>query len=307
MTLLAGLTRNRVARWIFIALLVAAGFAGAQGVQPVPELTSHVIDSSGTLDAIALKGLDDKLLDYEKRKGTQIAVLMVATTQPEDITSYSNRVANTWKIGRKAIGDGVLIVVAKNDRKIRIEVAKSLEGAVPDLAAKNIIDEAITPSFKKGDYAAGLRDGVDQLIARIDGEKLPEPKQSSSARSSGWGVGGFDWMELAIFGFVLVPVVAGVLKSIFGRTLGSLATGTGIGAIALFVTSSLLIACGVAFIALLISIFSGGGRGRSRLGGVPIVFGGGSGGGGFGGGGGSSWGGSGGGGNFGGGGASGDW
>ena len=118
---------------------------------------------------------------FEQTKGTQIAILMVPTTQPEDIASYANRVGNAWKIGRKGMGDGVLLVVAKDDRKVRIEVAKTLEGAIPDLAAKQIIDEAITPNFRKGDFAGGLHAGVDQLIARITGEALPAPERPRRA------------------------------------------------------------------------------------------------------------------------------
>ena len=123
--------------------------ARPQGVLPVPPLSALVVDQTGTLDAIQLKGLEDKLMAFEQKKGTQIAILMVPTTQPEDIASYANRVGNDWKIGRKDVGDGVLLVVAKDDRKVRIEVAKTLEGAIPDLAAKQIIDDAITPNFRK--------------------------------------------------------------------------------------------------------------------------------------------------------------
>src|SRR5206468_7947818 len=112
-------------------------------LQPIPPLTAHVIDRTGTLDAIQEKGLEDKLSAFEQSKGTQIAVLMVATTHPEDDASYANRVANAWKIGRKGVGDGVLIVVAKDDHKVRVEVAKTLEGAVPDLAAKRVIEDAM--------------------------------------------------------------------------------------------------------------------------------------------------------------------
>src|SRR6478736_2253052 len=144
-------------------------WAGAEGVLPVPPLSALVVDQTGTLDAIQLKGLQDKLMAFEQKKGTQIAILMVPTTQPEDIASYANRVGNTWKIGRKDVGDGVLVVVAKDDRKVRIEVAKTLEGAVPDLAASQVIEEAITPRFRHGDFAGGLQAGVDQLIARING------------------------------------------------------------------------------------------------------------------------------------------
>ncbi|NPC59229.1 TPM domain-containing protein [Caenimonas soli] len=283
------------------------GWAGAQGVLPVPPLSALVIDQTGTLDAIQLKGLQDKLTAFEQKKGTQIAVLMVPTTQPEDIASYANRVGNAWKIGRKDVGDGVLVVVAKDDRKVRIEVAKTLEGAIPDLAAKQIIDEAITPNFRKQDFAAGLHAAVDQLSARITGEALPAPKAPAQRNPQG-----FDWMDLGILLFIAVPVVGGMLRGIFGRKLGALVTGGGVGAVALFITSSLVVAAIAAFVALLFSMLSGGGFGSRRggLGGGPFIggWGGGSGGGSWGGGGGGGgWSGSGGGGDFGGGGASGDW
>jgi uncharacterized protein len=284
--------------------------AQAQNVQPVPALTAHIVDQTGTLDAIQQKGLEDKLMAFEQAKGTQIAILVVATTQPEDVSSYANRVANAWKIGRKEVGDGVLVVVAKDDRKVRIEVAKTLEGAIPDLAAKQVIDDAITPNFRKGDYAQGLHAAVDQLIARINGEALPAPKPSGASvhRESS---GGFDWMDLAIFLFFAVPIAGAALRAVLGRKLGAFITGAGVGTIALFITSSVVIAAIAAFIALLFTMLSGGFAGlptgrRSGFGGVPWI-GGGGGGGGWSSGGGSSWGGSGGGGDFGGGGASGDW
>jgi uncharacterized protein len=292
---------------LWAALLAFAPAALAQGVLPVPPLTAHVIDQTGTLDAIQQKGLEDKLLAFERTKGTQIAVLMVPTTQPEDISSYANRVANVWKIGRKEIGDGVLVVVAKDDRKVRIEVAKTLEGAIPDLAAKQIIDDAITPNFRKGDFASGLHTAIDQLSARITGEALPAPK-APQQRSGGQG---FDWMDMAIFLFIGVPIVGGLLRGVLGRKLGALVTGGGVGAVALFLTSSLLIAGIAGLLALLFAFLSGGlgGMASRRSGGWvggPWI-GGGGGGGSWGGSGGGGWGGSGGGGDFGGGGASGDW
>jgi uncharacterized protein len=280
----------------------------AQGVLPVPPLTARVIDTTGTLDAIQRQGLEEKLAAFEKEKGTQLVMLMVPTTQPEDIASYANRVGNAWKIGRKDVGDGVLVVVAKDDRRVRIEVAKTLEGAIPDLAARQVIDEAITPNFRKGDFAAGLHAAADQLIARITGEALPTPKQPST-RGAGQG---FNWMDLAIFLFIAVPVVGGILRRVMGRKLGALVTGAGVGTIALLITSSIVIAAIAAFVALLFSMMSGAvpslptGR-RGGFGGGPWIGGGGGGGGSWGGGGGGGWGGSGGGGDFGGGGASGDW
>ncbi|HEY1231164.1 MAG TPA: TPM domain-containing protein, partial [Ramlibacter sp.] len=155
--------------------LLAGPLAFAQDVLPVPALTARVIDPTGTLDDIQRAGLEQKLAGFERTKGTQIVLLLVPTTQPEDIASYANRVANAWKIGRKQVGDGVLVIVAKNDRKVRIEVAKTLEGAIPDLAARQIIDDAITPRFRANDFAGGLQAAVDQLIARINGEALPAP------------------------------------------------------------------------------------------------------------------------------------
>ena len=291
---------------------IAVCCAFAQPLQPVPALTAHVVDQTGTLDAFQEKNLEDKLMAFETAKGTQIAVLVVATTQPEDIASYANRVGNEWKIGRKGIGDGVLVVVAKDDHKVRIEVAKTLEGAIPDLAARQIIENAITPNFRKGDYAAGLSAAADQLIARINGEALPAPAQPKEKHSaSGIGGMGFDWTDLAIFLFFAVPIGGSVLRGIMGRKLGSLVTGAGVGVIAMLVTSSIIVGVIAAFVALLFSLFSGGMGGGLPMGGVRRGGFGGFGGGGFsgggGGGGGGGWGGSGGGGDFGGGGASGDW
>ena len=147
--------------------------AFAQDVQAVPALSARVIDTTGTLDDAQKAALDTRLAALEAQKGAQVVVLVVPSTAPEDIASYANRVANTWKIGRREVGDGVLLIVAKNDRALRIEVAKTLEGAIPDLAANRIIDEAITPRFRSGDYAGGLTAGVEQLAARIAGEPLP--------------------------------------------------------------------------------------------------------------------------------------
>ena len=295
-----------------VLLLAVALFAGsvlAQNLVPIPTLTSRVIDTTRTLSEADVQTLDSKLAAFERQKGSQIVVLMVATTQPEDIVSFANRVGNVWKIGRKEVGDGVLLIVAKDDRKVRIEVAKTLEGAIPDLVARQVIESAITPNFKLGNYAAGLSAAADQLIARITGEALPEPKPDSTGTGNAFG---FDWADLAIFMFFAVPIAGGIARSIFGRKLGSLVVGGGIGALALVVTASLLMAGLAAVAALVVTLMFGGGiaasSGSRRSGGSS-----GWGGGGFGAGGGGSFGGggdgfsSGGGGDFGGGGASGDW
>lgn len=296
---------------VLLLALAACVLAAAQGVLPVPELTGRVVDQTNTLDAIQRKGLEDKLAAFEQSKGTQIVVLMVPTTQPEDIFDYANRVANTWKIGRKDVGDGILVVVAKDDRRVRIEVAKTLEGAVPDLAARQIIEEAVTPRFRQGDFAGGLQAAIDRLVARVSGEALPAPQEP---QRRGAVQAGFDWFDLAIFLFFAVPIGGAVLRGILGRKLGALATGGGVGLLAMLFTSSLVIAAIAAVVALLFTLLSGAGpfSNARRYGrGGPIIFPGGwggGGGGGWGGGGGGGGGfGSGGGGDFGGGGASGDW
>ena len=276
--------------------------AHAQDV-PVPPLSGRVIDQTGTLTAAQAQALSAKLEAIETQRGTQVVVLIVATTQPEDIASYGQRVADSWKLGRRDVGDGVVIVVAKNDRRINIEIAKTLEGAIPDVIAGRIIAEQIKPAFKADDYAGGLNAAVDKLGARIAGEALPEPARKGSGGS---GAGGFDIQDLAIFLFVGVPIAGAVLTAMFGRKFGSLLTGGAVGGIAWWLTTSLLVAGGAGIVALfLVGVIGVGSRG-GRSGGGPVILGGG-GGGGFGGGGGGGGFSSGGGGDFGGGGASGSW
>ncbi len=290
-------------RW-FLVLLAALWMAPlqAQDVQPVPPLSGRVVDATGTLTPAQAQALGGKLEAIERERGSQLVVLIVATTQPEDIAVYAQRVGEAWKIGRKEVGDGLLIVVAKEDRKVRIEVAKALEGAIPDLAARQIITDRITPAFRAGDYAGGLNAAVDRLAARIGTEGLPEPTQGTSAKRSNPG---FNLEDMGIFFLVAVPVIGAVLTGMLGRKLGSVATAGAGGGLGWFLTTSALIAGGAGLIALvLVGVFGLGSR-RSG-GGMPIIWGGGGGGGGFGGGGGGGFS-SGGGGDFGGGGASGDW
>ena len=315
---------RRIASLLVLGFVLGGVQAHAQAVQAVPPLTGRVIDQTGTLDASQQQALDAKLAAFEQNKGSQIVMLLVPTTQPEDISSYANRVANDWKIGRKAVGDGVLVIVAKNDRQMRIEVAKTLEGAVPDLAASRIIDAAMAPRFRNGDYAGGLDAAADQLIARISGEPLPAVVNERPAQR---GQGGFDWQNLAIFLFVAVIFGAPIARRIFGAKLAPVVMGVGVGAIAMVLTATMLIAIVAGIVALVVTVISGvsgmgggggrGGRGGGRGGGFGGGLGGGALGGALGGGfgrgggfgGGSSGGGfsSGGGGNFGGGGASGGW
>lgn len=298
------------------ALLALPAAAWAQDVQAVPALSGRVVDTVNLLSATDRGALEAKLADFEARSGPQIVLLLVARTAPEDIAAYAQRVADTWKIGRRDVGDGLLLVVARDDRRVRIEVAKALEGAVPDLAARQIIDRAIAPAFKRGDYAGGLSAGVDALIARVQGEHLPAPEPQARG-GQGPGVlargDGFDLEQLGLFFFVAVPVAGAVFSSLFGRKLGALATGGGAGAMAWWLTASVALGAVAGVVALVlvgvIGVGAGGrrsARGGLGSGGPPIIWGGG----GFGGGGSSSGGGgfsSGGGGDFGGGGASGDW
>ncbi|MDO9277545.1 MAG: TPM domain-containing protein [Polaromonas sp.] len=295
-----------------LCVLLAPFLAAAQsGLQPIPVLSARVIDTTGTLDAGQRQSLDSKLSDFEKSKGSQIVVLMIPTTQPEDIVAYTQRVGDLWKIGRKDIGDGLLLVVAKNDRTVRIATAKTLEGAIPDLVARQVIDRAITPRFRDGDFAGGLNAGVDQITALISGEKLPEP---AAAASAGSRQPGFQWLDLAVLLFVAVPFAARVLGAIIGRKGGSLVTGAAVGVLAWLLSASLVLGvlAGMAgMVFALASVMASGGRSAGWGSGIGGLRGGrGSGGygglggsGGFGGGGFSS----GGGGNFGGGGASGKW
>ena len=283
--------------------------AGARAQEAVPALSGRVIDQTGTLTPEQREALDARLAALESERGAQVVILMVASTQPEDIAAYAQRVADDWKIGRRDIGDGVLIVVAKNDRRVRIEVAKALEGAIPDVMASRIIRDAVTPAFKAGDFGGGLAAAVDRIAARIAGEGLPAPDAKHTPQR---GSAGFDLQDLAIFLFVGAPILGALLTGLFGRKLGALATGGAIGGIGWWLTASLLMAGAAGLIALVlvgvlgIGSRSGAGRGMGGSRG-PVIWGGGMGGGWGGGRGGSGGFGSGGGGDFGGGGASGSW
>jgi uncharacterized protein len=277
--------------------------AWAQDLQAIPPLSARVIDTSATLDANQIQALTTKLAAFEQASGSQIVVLMVPSTLAEDITDYTQRVGDAWKIGRKGVGDGLLLVVAVKDRKVRIAPAKTLEGAIPDLAAKQIIANAIAPRFKQGDFAGGLNAAADQLMARITAENLPNPQTDKSTH----GKSGLRLVDMAVFLLFVVPVGARMLSGILGRKFGAVATGGGMGLLAWIFTSSLLLAGVAGVIGLVFSLFASlgtsGGLGSLSSGRRGGWGGGGFGGGGLGGGGFSS----GGGGDFGGGGASGSW
>jgi uncharacterized protein len=266
----------------------------------VPPLTGRVVDTTATLSSSDIASLDRTLKDFEARKGSQIAVLIVPTTQPETIEQYSLRVAEAWKIGRKKIDDGAILVVAKDDRKLRIEVGYGLEGALTDVTAKRIIDDVITPKFRSGDFAGGISDGVNRILRVVDGEPLPAPAQRPQQSP------GFEDLFNPFLIFAAL-IAGGIFRGIFGRLFGSLATGGLVAGYLWFIAASLALSAiggAIAFLVTMISdaMTSSGGPGR----GGGWVSGGG---GGFSGGSSSSDSGgfSGGGGSFGGGGASGSW
>ncbi len=272
----------------------------------VPPLTGRVIDLTGTLSGGAVNRIESELAALEAKKGSQIAVLIVPTTQPEEIEQYGIRVADQWKLGRKGVDDGAILIVAKDDRRVRIEVGYGLEGALPDATANRILDETIKPRFKQGDYDGGVEAGVEQMIAVVEGEPLPEPDRQWEHH-----VGGLE--NVLPFALVAVVVVSGLFRSLFGRLFGSVATGGLAGGIVWLISHALALGLGVGVLSFLFALLLGASRGWSAgqggwggglgsgLGGLG-GFGGGRGGG-FGGGGGFS----GGGGGFGGGGASGSW
>lgn len=274
------------------------GLAFAQELQPLPALSAHVTDTVGLLPADRRQALESQLVQLEKDQGAQLAVLIVSTTRPEPIESYSLRVAEAWRLGRKGVDDGVLFVVARDDRRMRVEVGYGLEGAVPDAIAKRIIAEVVAPRFKAGDFPGGIEAGVAALVARINGEALPAPTPNAGADDQQMGL-----EEALVLGIIFTLVVGSVLKAIFGRLLGSTIAAGIVGVGAWTLTSVLLVGAVGAVLAFIFSLVAGSG-GAGRIGGGPTI--GGGFGGGFGGrGGGGGW--SGGGGGFGGGGASGGW
>ena len=239
------------ARATLLALLMCWAFTALADVA-VPPLTGRVVDQTGTLSSGDMAALTQALKDLETRKGSQIAVLIVPTTEPETIEQYSIRVADAWKIGRKKIDDGALMVIAKNDRHLRIEVGYGLEGALTDVTTKRIIDEVITPKFKAGDFAGGISAGVDRIIRVIDGETLPapEPPHWQSQRS-------FDPTDL-FNPFLIIPVLlfGGVMRSMLGRLLGSVAAGGLVTVIGWYLFGSLLAAVLAGVIASIFVMFS---------------------------------------------------
>jgi uncharacterized protein len=249
-------------RAVLLALSLVWSFAASADVA-VPQLTGPVVDQTDTLHDGDIALMSVKLKDLEKRKGSQIAVLIVPTTEPETIEQYSIRVAEAWKIGRKKIDDGALLVVAKDDHHLRIEVGYGLEGSLTDVTAHRIIDEVITPKFKVGDFAGGISDGIDRMIKVIDGEKLPAPEpphwqQQNSFKGSG---------PLNLFALFGIVVLGGLLRTAFGRLIGASATGGIVAVVAWFVMGSIAFALIAGAFCFVFVMFGRGGSGGGYSGG----------------------------------------
>lgn len=283
---------------LLLVLLLCTGAAVAQE-QAVPTLKSPVTDLTGTLSPDQRQALEQFLLEFEKRKGSQIAILLVPTTQPETIEQYSIRVVEHNKIGRAKLDDGVLVLLAVKDRTARIEVGYGLEGAIPDLIAARIIRSVLAPRLQQGDFYGGLRESALVLMKAIEGEQLPEAVRHAPR--------GQDYESLFVMLLMFTLIGGGMLRAMLGKVFGSAATGGIAGAIAWLIAGSLAAGIGAAVLAFIFALTMAGTHGGvARRGGH--YWGGGWPGGGWGGGGGfggGGWGGGGGG--FGGGGASGRW
>jgi uncharacterized protein len=287
---------------VLVFLLGAGSVALAQVA--VPPLSARVTDLTGTLTTNEVLALDQSLRSFEARKGSQIAVLVVPTTQPESIEQYGIRVAEQWKLGRKGVDDGAILIVARNDRTLRIEVGYGLEGVLSDAVSKRIISEVIVPRFRQGDFAGGITEGVNAMMRLVDGEPLPEPR--ANAATDGETP---QFRHYAPVVLLLALVVGGVLRSILGKLLGAIVTGGVFGYLAWLIAGALSMAMLAGSIAFLVTLLGGGMIGPLMSGTAGGRYRGGSFGTGFGGGGGFGAGGGfrGGGGGFGGGGASGRW
>ena len=244
---------------------------GARAQVAVPPASARVTDLTGTLSGQAVNRLESKLAAFESGKGSQIVVLIVPSTEPEDIEQYGIRVFDAWKPGRKGIDDGAVLLVAKNDHRVRIEVGRGLEGVLTDVTTGHIIADTITPHFKLGDYDGGVEAGIDQILAVVNGESLPEPDKKWESHGG---------LSNALPLLLLVAVVAsGILRSLFGRLLGSLLTGGVVGGAAWLLSHVLLVGVGAGVVGFLFATLWGSSRGWSAGGGGWGSFGGGLGGG----------------------------
>jgi uncharacterized protein len=240
-----------IARALLVAFWLCWPFVAVADVA-VPPLSGRVVDQTGTLSSGDIASLTQKLKDLETRKGSQVAILIVPTTQPETIEQFSIRVADAWKIGRKKIDDGALLVVAKNDHKLRIEVGYGLEGALTDVTARRIIDEIITPRFRTGDFAGGISDGVDRIIGVINGEPLPAPQPEASHAVD---PNMFFDIVFSPFGLIGYAAIAAILRGLMGRLVGAGATAGVVGAIVWFLLGSAVLSGIFGVIAFVLAIF----------------------------------------------------
>lgn len=281
----AGCVVRRLAvLWLLCAVVLGAV---AQDLVPVPPLQGRITDLTGTLTAQQTASLEQSLRAFEERKGTQIAVLIVSTTRPEAVEQFALRVVEQWKLGRRKVDDGALLLVAKNDRTVRVEVGYGIEGSLNDATAGRIIAETITPRFRQGDFYGGIAAGLDQIVRVLDGETLPPPARRGKAPGDD-GLGQI-WPVL----FIVALVLGGVLRHVLGRLPGALAVGGVLGVVAWFAigTFAVVITAGLTgFFVTLLGIGMGGhggmyGHGGHRGGGYRGGGGFRGGGGGFGGGG----------------------
>jgi uncharacterized protein len=229
----------------------------------IPALKAHITDLTATLSTSESTHLEQKLAAFEKTKGSQIAVLIVPTTQPETIEQYSIRVAETWQLGRKGVDDGILLLIAKNDRALRIEVGYGLEGAVPDAMAKRIIAEIITPRFKQGHFADGIDAGIEAIIKLIQGEPLPLPKNMRSGAGAAESHSPLETFISILIGSI---ILGRVLQVFLGRLIGATVTGLGVGFIGWLSFSSIAAAVLIAIVVFVINLFLNGGSGYYRSG-----------------------------------------
>lgn len=240
-----------IARALLLALVLSWSFAAAADVA-VPQLSGRVVDQTGTLSASDAAALTQRLKDLETRKGSQVAVLIVPTTQPETIEQFSIRVAEAWKIGRKKIDDGALLVVAKDDHKLRIEVGYGLEGPLTDVTSRRIIDEIIVPRFKTGDFTGGISAGVDRIIRIIDGEPLPVPKPEVSHAVD---PSTFFDIVFSPFGFLGYAAIAAIMRGLMGRLVGSGVTAGVVGVIVWLLLGSIVVSGIFGVIAFFLTMF----------------------------------------------------
>lgn len=255
--------------WLLTCLLSWASLSlAADNLVAIPALQAAVTDLTGTLQADEQAALNQKLTQFSQQSGSQVAVLLLPGTQPEDISQFGIRLAEAWKVGRDKQDDGVIIIIAKNERKMRIEVGYGLEGAIPDVIAKRIIREQLAPAFKQGQFYAGLNQATDTLMQLIQGEHLPAPTGKENVSTTHW----MSWLPILMF----AAMIGGALfKSLFGSFPGSLLTGAALGVVAGWLGATLLVMGLVALVSFIFVLAMGGsGAGYLPYGGYPGSMGG---------------------------------